>query len=250
MKQKNVITIAVVVGLIVLAIVVFGRNSSNNTNSTHTHQYVETVVNATCLESGYNLFVCECGDSYKGNAVYEKTGHSGSVTCTKCGLNYFDELKSLIIQKGTISGGSYYYLGQTRTDDDVEQSTYVSYDPSDMTIYIGLIYEWAGLATYSFLIEIAHPSENTGLATGKFDWVFVLNDDAAVGTLNGATFSKLTEELSISYNDGFASSNLSSVRSLAASFAHYAINDAFLPLLRLGDKGITPKDLGFVNYSL
>jgi len=33
----------------------------------HVHKYDEKVVEATCLEKGYTVFTCACGDTYKGN---------------------------------------------------------------------------------------------------------------------------------------------------------------------------------------
>lgn len=36
---------------------------------THTHEYVKTVVPATCSERGFTLYVCACGDTYKDDYV-------------------------------------------------------------------------------------------------------------------------------------------------------------------------------------
>ena len=36
---------------------------------THTHEYVKTVVPATCSEMGFTLYVCSCGDTYKDDYV-------------------------------------------------------------------------------------------------------------------------------------------------------------------------------------
>ncbi len=41
----------------------------------HTHKYVEEVISPTCEESGYTVYTCSCGDSYKDNET-AKTGHS------------------------------------------------------------------------------------------------------------------------------------------------------------------------------
>lgn len=58
----------------------------------HSHEYVKTVVEPTCTESGYNLFECSCGDSYKSNKV-PATGHKETVikgraaSCSSGGLS-------------------------------------------------------------------------------------------------------------------------------------------------------------------
>lgn len=216
----------------------------------HEHVYVEETVAATCTQEGYNQFVCECGDSYKGETVLPKTAHTGKVTCSTCQINYFDEIKTLVMENGTISSnGQYYYIGKTTSGTSSVQGTYVSYDPSNMNIFIGLNYEMPSLgAEYDFMIMISHPSEDAGLQTGKYTWMIRVKNDMAMGTLNGATFSSLTSSLSIEYNDGFKSITLESIRGLSASFAKSAIEDAFVPLLKLGDNGVTPANFGFVNF--
>ena len=72
---------------------------------TCSHDYVPTVVPATCTEKGYTLYECSlCGETYKANITSE-TGHSfSSVTepptcthrgfttyfCKNCGYEYTD----------------------------------------------------------------------------------------------------------------------------------------------------------------
>lgn len=58
----------------------------------HVHQYKATPVYATCIEQGYTLYVCECGDSYK-DAFVNPTGHhyggwdvAQKATCTTEGV--------------------------------------------------------------------------------------------------------------------------------------------------------------------
>ena len=61
------------------------------------HNYVTTVVAATCTEDGYTLHTCVCGYSYRDNVV-AKLGHSyvqvsDHMTyivyrCTRCGTFY------------------------------------------------------------------------------------------------------------------------------------------------------------------
>lgn len=71
-------------------------------NDLHVHKFKETIVPATCKESGYTLYTCDCGYERKGN-FKPITGHSfqiseeipatcnepGSITsvCSVCGKN-------------------------------------------------------------------------------------------------------------------------------------------------------------------
>ena len=51
----------------------------------HTHSYNEQVFNPSCVEGGYTLYVCDCGDSYTGNYT-SATGHSyKDGYCLVCG---------------------------------------------------------------------------------------------------------------------------------------------------------------------
>ena len=251
-RKIIIAVVAAVVCLVVGILVVSGLNSKNGTgNKKHEHSYIEIQIPSTCSQDGYNQFECECGDFYKGEKVEAKKEHVGSISCSVCGLNYFDEIKSLIIANGTISNnGQYYYSGNEKTDGEITLSAYLSYDPANMNIFIAVNYDMGFLGAYNFMIAMYHPSEGGGLVTGKYDWIIGINNSTAMGVLNGTTFSSLTSELSISYNDGFNSYSLSSIRSLAASFAHSAIYDGLLPLLRLSEKGLTPQVLGFKNYVL
>ena len=58
------------------------------------HSYTEQIIAPTCTESGYTLYTCSCGHSYKDNYV-AATGHSFgdwlvriNATCTEKGLEY------------------------------------------------------------------------------------------------------------------------------------------------------------------
>ncbi|MBR3864012.1 MAG: leucine-rich repeat domain-containing protein [Clostridia bacterium] len=51
----------------------------------HTHSYSEQVFNPSCVDGGYTLYSCECGDSYTGNYT-NATGHSyKDDACEFCG---------------------------------------------------------------------------------------------------------------------------------------------------------------------
>lgn len=216
----------------------------------HTHQYVEASVPATCLKEGYNIFLCDCGDSYKGEKVLPKTAHTGMVSCEVCGLNYFDEIKALVIENGKLRNEEYTYYGETRfLESGTSVSTWVSYNPETMGLCFQLLYFQSDFAIV-FSIEMLHPSEDDSLQTGNYKWKFISEGDAAYGIINGNTFSSATEELPISTNIGFASSQLEAVRVLSATFADIIIKNTLIPLLRLGKNDVTPKNLGFVNYTL
>ncbi|MBO5713614.1 MAG: hypothetical protein J6R88_05395, partial [Clostridia bacterium] len=68
-----------------------GDLPSNNNQNQHTHNYVPSVINPTCIEQGYTINECDCGDSYVSNYV-NALGHNfdnyvsdGNATCTSNG---------------------------------------------------------------------------------------------------------------------------------------------------------------------
>ena len=233
--------------------VMVGCGSSETTResaheSAHEHAYVEKTIAATCTQEGYNQFVCECGDSYKGETVLPKTAHTGMGSCLICGLNYYEELTNLIKSNGIISNNSIYlYVGKTRTDSETEQSTYVSFDPGTFTISVRLSVEYSPNMTADFIFFIKHPSEDSGIQTGKYTWscrtTYKNYEMYASGILNGAVFSSYTTTLTVTSGD-------SSMGGLAGDYAKYVMTDALIPLLKLGKNGVTPANLGFENFSL
>lgn len=62
----------------------------------HVHSYSDTVVEPTCIEGGYTLYECVCGDSYQGDEItalghdYEESVSDECIvyTCTRCDHSY------------------------------------------------------------------------------------------------------------------------------------------------------------------
>ena len=46
-------------------------------NCSHSHQYNEEKINSTCIDKGYTIYTCECGNKYKDKFV-EPLGHTFS----------------------------------------------------------------------------------------------------------------------------------------------------------------------------
>ena len=77
----------------------------------HKHSYITTAVAPTCMEKGYTLYVCACGDSYK-DSFTDSLGHSfENGVCTRCGavasgscgaVENLDSVKWLLDKDGTL----------------------------------------------------------------------------------------------------------------------------------------------------
>ena len=77
----------------------------------HKHEYISTVVDPTCTQSGYIDHVCNCGDFYQDNIIaplnHDFIYHSGKdatcteigweeyVTCSRCDYTNYKELEAL-----------------------------------------------------------------------------------------------------------------------------------------------------------
>ena len=149
----------------------------DSSESSHEHAYVEKTISATCTQEGYNQFVCECGDSYKGETVLPKTAHTGMGSCFTCGLDYYEELTNLIKTNSTTYSNSVYYVAGSRTEDGIQRNTYIAFDEKNFVITVGMgmeFLEGTGLdgCTEEFRFMIEHPSESTAIQTGKYTWFF------------------------------------------------------------------------------
>ena len=93
---------------------------------THEHIYTSININPTCIEQGYTLYSCRCGDNYKDNYV-EALGHTEIIdkaikeTCTTSGLTegkHCSVCNEVLIAQEEISP-----LGHTEVIDEAIEST-------------------------------------------------------------------------------------------------------------------------------
>ena len=184
---------------------------------------------AICLLS----FVTGCSqsnDANDSNGGEKCLQHAGDLVCVNCGLNYYDEPKLLITSNGRQGGtaGSIVYDGE---------------------IVISVENNLVGLGTQNFLITIPHPSNGDAIKDCKYTWIFAAagNDVTSIGLLNAKTFSTYTSSLNETVYNG-NSAVIDSNRRLCATYAKDGINYALIPLLKLGTKGLTVANFGFINF--
>jgi len=56
----------------------------------HTHAYEPIVTGATCVEAGYTIYACDCGDCYYGEIVKKLSHDYVDGICTYCGISEVD----------------------------------------------------------------------------------------------------------------------------------------------------------------
>ena len=101
MKRKYLVLNILILSLILCSLSLFacarksenGDGTNDSSNSQHTtHSYVTTVIDPTCVEQGYTLHKCSCGEEYKDNYT-NPSGHQWDIestieesSCTKDGV--------------------------------------------------------------------------------------------------------------------------------------------------------------------
>ena len=100
----------------------------DNNKETHTHEYVKTVVPATCSERGFTLYVCSCGDTYKDDYVNMLAHTPGEwitdteATCTASGGRHKEcTVCHTVIERETIPA-----LGHKFTKKDTDEKYLLS----------------------------------------------------------------------------------------------------------------------------
>lgn len=73
--MKKLFIILFITALLTTGCFVFSACNRKNNEEQHEHNYIETVVNPTCMQEGYTLHKCDCGKEYKDTFVVA-TGHN------------------------------------------------------------------------------------------------------------------------------------------------------------------------------
>ena len=170
--------------------------------------------------------------------------HKGNLICEDCGLNYYEELKKIILKNGRPGGNA----GVTVYDGEAANkftTTFVSYDMGTAEIQIVSIFD----NDWVTIISIPHPSDSDAIKNGKYPWLSGIdgsvNGAMARGVVNANTFSQYTDSLTETVASGWVGGV---PRSSFASLVRDGIKYALLPLLQLGENGLTMTNLGFLNF--
>lgn len=247
MKITRVFKKTIILGGILACCIlsIFATACSSSQAQTHVHDYRTANVEATCQHEGCTQYICSCGYSYTANAV-AKVNHNGSGKCKWCGLEYFEDLKSLVIEYGTLSNdGNYIYIGEKHN----LQTPSIFYKPQSNSIELFCL---ESVLKYNFTLTIAiEPlSYNNSTAEGKYSWAYVFDglNEVAIGTLYAKTFSDSTSSLAITDSKNISPNNYEETSSIIANYAKLLINNVLVPLLAKSTNNITPAHFGFVNF--
>ena len=174
--------------------------------------------------------------------------HKGNLICEDCGLNYYEELKKIILKNGRpgVNAGVTIYDGKAA---DEYTTTFISYDMGTAEIEIVSIFSAPLVNDWITIISIPHPSDSDAIKNGKYPWLSGIdgseNGSMARGVVNANTFSQYTDSLTETVARGWPGGV---PRSSFAGFVRDGIKCALLPLLQLGENGLTMTNLGFLNF--
>ena len=76
-KSTKIIAVVLSVG------VVAGVSTGIVLSTQHKHDYKTDIIAPTCLEQGYTIYTCECGDTYNADIVNALGHKGGTATCTE-----------------------------------------------------------------------------------------------------------------------------------------------------------------------
>lgn len=215
------------------------KYTASYTNKTSTHDYKYDKVETTCTEKGYDLKTCTtCGITEKTNEAESYLRHTGSGSCTVCGINYFDAFVNLIKEKGTLVEGV-----PTITLTAENTKTTWGYYENENTISI--IMQDLNFSNHRFGISI---TDSDG------QYLYMLRDVVGVttkGYINADKISDSSKMLQYIYTDyGWSTSETN----LLLSALELGMSDARLCVIGTNilfstlEHGMTMYNFGFINY--
>ena len=163
--------------------------------------------------------------------------HVGGEKCKRCGINYFDELSSIIQTQATSVEDNVYRVEATTDSVDC----IIKYDSNKNTVYISLIYKSNNKANAVFLLTM---KSTTGTTYG---WALSAYDKIANGTFQAEDVTDLVFRPNIQNND-FTTDEFSSLKDFYEGSISFCI-DALHSLLSDNKNNLKISNLGFENYS-
>ena len=204
----------------------------------HEHVYRTETVAATCTEQAHTLHICDCGESYKDNYTGDYAPHTGSGSCSVCGLNYFNALAEFIEENGTKSGSQYVYTVQEQKD------AQAVYDPAGASVAVETTLDMSdgSSMTVRLLMEDA---------SGAYEWTMDLATSGSLhwqmgGSLTAAAFTSGTSSLRESWGD-FPSSLVANSRKAAATLMDTNVRSLGSILMHEGSR-LNVAFFGFANF--
>ena len=146
----------------------------------HTHQYVETVIPATCTTKGYTEYKCSCGDSYKDNEQ-ELIPHSGQYKCTTCQIDFGEKFKNIILE----NANDYEFI--------IVTSNYTQKIYTNDTYEIVMSFD-SSVASSAYTVFLSYSAFNE-----KWNWLLEWEEKYAYGEFKSLSSASIS--LPVSYSD-------------------------------------------------
>lgn len=199
--------------------------------------------------------IISCGDpenTNNGDDYQEDEAHvehiAGDVTCSVCGLNYFNELRGIILESGNPPYSATPDYVTYEFTDGSKIYTFCAWTNDDDFIRIDVRYSWdstgEGLSLYAYPDSIKYQEYKWGYT---WDWTDPnsLKFKSISGNVDASTFSSITSALEISSYKNTTSSDASSKGSTAASLLLGILRDALPRVLQKSEYSISAKHFGF-----
>lgn len=165
------------------------------------------------------------------------SNHIGKKECKLCGINYFDELASVIKSKATSTEDDSYSV--EALTDTVE--CIIKYDSSKDTIYTYLTYKDGNQSVAIFLLTM---KPTTGTTYG---WALYTNDKIANGTFDAEDVTDIVFRPEVTQTE-FTDEEFAALDFFYETSISFCA-DSLHSLLSNNENNLKIYDLGFKNYT-
>lgn len=165
--------------------------------------------------------------------------HIGVAECSRCGLNYFDELSMMIKKKATLCGDGRYEINAVLDSVDFT----MQYDPLENQVLAFLIYKNADQSPAAIFLMTMKP--NTGTTYG---WTLTTDNKYVGGTFKAEEVKALVFRPEIQTND-FTEDEMVELNSVYEESISFCVDMIYSILKSDNPNNLSIADLGFSNYS-
>lgn len=195
----------------------------------------------------------DSGTDTEADAYVHTVHDTGSAECSVCGLNYYDELRNIILEHGEQTLASYQNFVEYKFIDGGYIYSFCAWKGDADTFELRIRDMWDDVDE-GFTLIVSPDSIEYNEYAWSYTWDMVITSSSydykkIKGTLDSTSVSTVTSSLTVGSTYGSASSSQASSKSSTACSLFKKILTYGLPhTLELGDEDISQKHFGFEKF--